>query len=78
MKPATVPTAAPQTAGSSASSLSMAGLVPAGRSRSLGGFDVPKEPRQPSAQQVSDVHCVAGEWGLYIEEVLRFYNIQNS
>ena len=37
----------PQPAASAASELSMAGLMPAGRSRSLGGFDVPKEPTPP-------------------------------
>ena len=40
-------TSPPQPAASSASELSMAGLMPAGRSRSLGGFDVPKEPTPP-------------------------------
>jgi len=40
-------TSPPQPTASSASELSMAGLMPAGRSRSLGGFDVPKEPMPP-------------------------------
>jgi hypothetical protein len=65
--------AAPQTAASSASSLSMAGLMPAGRSRSLGGFDLPKEPRQPSAQQASGLGPVAC-WGWSIVSGLEVGN----
>ena len=45
--PATAKASSPQTAASTASELSMAGLMPGGRSRSLGGFEVPKEPTPP-------------------------------
>ena len=40
----------------------MSGLMPAGRSHSLGGFEVPKEPTPPvQARQISSKSCDIGQ-----------------